>query len=48
LDGEVRISPIAGAVTRYEKVGFILKHLTELHRDRTLRVAVDVNKIVAV
>jgi hypothetical protein len=31
---------------RYEKVGFILKHLTELHRDRTFRVAVDVNKIV--
>ena len=39
LDGEVRISPIAGAVTRYEKVGCILKHLTELHGDRTLRVA---------
>jgi hypothetical protein len=30
---------IAGAVTRYEKVGCILKHLTELHGDRTLRVA---------
>jgi hypothetical protein len=29
-----------------KKVGFIFKHLTELHRDLTLRVAVDVNKIV--
>jgi hypothetical protein len=42
----VRLSPIASAVTRHEKVGFILKHLTELHRDRTFRVAVDMNKIV--